>query len=371
MTANAKTTYWADMSFAKTNIEGLKNEIYYYGNTDASGNKYIYYKSQNYDYTHTITYNISTDVLSFYTDYAEDGDYVSLYYTYPNLVPQVGVLSYDGAAVTTATFKAYEYYNEDIVFTVKSNSGLTNAYIQEMSNLNLQAAVEGWQNCLSENTSYTLQSIGFCGLCNHNMTTTYEAATFKNDAMQVDYCYYCGYNEETDYASIGKISLSKTKYTYDGKAKKPTVTVKDNAGKTIAASNYSVKYQSGRKTPGKYSVTVNFINGKYQGSKTLYFTIVPKATTLSSVTAKSKGFTVKWKKLTTQTSGYQIQYSTDKNFKKNNKTVTVSKNGTTSKTISKLKSKKKYYVRIRTYKMVSGTKYYSSWSKSKAVTTKK
>ncbi|MCM1115236.1 MAG: secretory protein, partial [Clostridium sp.] len=72
-----------------------------------------------------------------------------------------------------------------------------------------------------------------------------------------------------------------------------------------------------------------------------------------------------------QTTGYQIQYSTDKNFKKNNKTVTVSSNKTTSKTISKLSGKKKYYVRIRTYKTVSGTKYYSSWSSVKTVTTKK
>ena len=80
---------------------------------------------------------------------------------------------------------------------------------------------------------------------------------------------------------------------------------------------------------------------------------------------------VKWKKKTTQVTGYQIQYSTDKNFKKGNKTVTVSKNKTTSKTISKLKAKKKYYVRVRTYKTVNGKKYYSGWTKAKTVTTKK
>jgi hypothetical protein len=55
----------------------------------------------------------------------------------------------------------------------------------------------------------------------------------------------------------------------------------------------------------------------------------------------------------------------------NSKTVTISKNSTTSKTISKLSGKKKYYIQIRTYKTVNGTKYYSNWSKSKTITTKK
>ena len=76
--------------------------------------------------------------------------------------------------------------------------------------------------------------------------------------------------------------------------------------------------------------------------------------------------TVKWGKNKNVT-GYQIQYSTDSKFKKSVKTVTISKNGTTSTTISKLTKDKKYYVRIRTYKTVSGTKYYSSWSKVKNV----
>ena len=110
--------------------------------------------------------------------------------------------------------------------------------------------------------------------------------------------------------------------------------------------------------------------GNYTGTKTLYFTIKPKATSISSVSAGSKKFTVKWKKQSTQVTGYQIQYSTSSKFSKA-KTVTVSKNKTTSKTVSKLKAKKKYYVRVRTYKTVGKTKYYSSWSSAKSVTTKK
>ena len=78
--------------------------------------------------------------------------------------------------------------------------------------------------------------------------------------------------------------------------------------------------------------------------------------------------TVKLKKVS-GASGYQIQYSTNKKFKKNNKSTNISKN-TTKKTISKLSAKKKYYVRIRAYRSVSGKKIYSSWSKVKNVKTK-
>ncbi|MCM1434389.1 MAG: fibronectin type III domain-containing protein [Clostridiales bacterium] len=92
------------------------------------------------------------------------------------------------------------------------------------------------------------------------------------------------------------------------------------------------------------------------------------------MTAGKKKFTVKWKKQSAQTTGYEIQYATDSKFTQNKKTVTVSKNKTTSKVVSKLKAKKKYYVRIRTYKTVKvngkNTKIYSSWSKAKTVTTK-
>ena len=78
-----------------------------------------------------------------------------------------------------------------------------------------------------------------------------------------------------------------------------------------------------------------------------------------------------WKKQDTQTTGYQVQYSTDKNFKKGNKTVTVKGAKTNAKTISKLTKGKKYYVRVRTYKTVNKTNFYSGWSKSSSVTVKK
>ena len=93
------------------------------------------------------------------------------------------------------------------------------------------------------------------------------------------------------------------------------------------------------------------------------------ATSITSLSAKDNGFTVKWKKKTKIT-GYQIQYSTSSKFnKKSTKTVKIKKAKTTSKKINDLKSSKKYYVRVRTYKNSKKKTYYSSWSKKKSVTT--
>lgn len=95
----------------------------------------------------------------------------------------------------------------------------------------------------------------------------------------------------------------------------------------------------------------------------------PSATQITSIKAVDNGFKVKWKKKSC--TGYQIQYSTSKKFaKKGTKVLKVNKAKTTSKTVKKLKAKKKYYVRVRTYKTVKKKKYYSKWSAKYSVTTK-
>jgi hypothetical protein len=95
----------------------------------------------------------------------------------------------------------------------------------------------------------------------------------------------------------------------------------------------------------------------------------PKSASIKKVKAAKKAISVIWKKVS-GVKGYQIQVATDKKFKKNKKTVIIKKQKTTKTTIKKLKAKKKYYVRIRTYKIVNGKKVYSSWSKVKSVKTK-
>ena len=101
-------------------------------------------------------------------------------------------------------------------------------------------------------------------------------------------------------------------------------------------------------------------------SSTVTFAASMPTTTITSIKAQSKAFTVKWKKKSGIT-GYQIQYSTNSKFKKENKSIKIKSAKTGSKKITKLKAAKKYYVRIRTYK----GKKYSKWSKVKSIKTTK
>ena len=236
----------------------------------------------------------------------------------------------------------------------------------------------------------------------HNLTlVAAKAATCTEGGKEAYYkCEGCGKfyedvlgtKEITDLASWGNIAkiahttkqtvtkassikLKATSLTYNGKVRTPKVIVKDRTGKTLVKNtDYTVSYAKGRKYVGKYAVKITF-KGKYSGTKTLYFTIKPKATSISSLKAGSKKFTVKWKKQATQTTGYQVQVATNKKFKKNKKTVTIKKQKTTKTTVKKLKAKKKYYVRVCTYKTVKingkSIRIYSGWSKAKTVTTKK
>lgn len=203
-------------------------------------------------------------------------------------------------------------------------------------------------------------------------------ATLSKDGRLVSpqVCKNCDdeYEKTAVIPKIGTVKLSKTAYTYNGKMQRPGVVVKDRTGKALKGGvDYNVSYPKGMKNVGKYTVKVTF-KKNYSGSKSMTYSINPKGTDVSKVTAAKKGFKVTWKKQKTQTTGYQVQYSTDKNFKKNNNTVTISKNSTTSKSVGKLKAKKKYYVRVRTYKTVKfggkSVKLYSGWSQAKSVTTK-
>lgn len=92
---------------------------------------------------------------------------------------------------------------------------------------------------------------------------------------------------------------------------------------------------------------------------------VPKKPEMKKLTAGKKKFTVQWKK-DKKADGYQVQYSTDKKFKKNVKSVNVSKKNTKA-TVKKLKKGKTYRVRMHSYKKINGKKYYSGWGKVKSV----
>ncbi len=113
----------------------------------------------------------------------------------------------------------------------------------------------------------------------HVLTETEKkiAATFKKDGSAGASCPCGELHKNKTIKRIAEVSLSNYKYNYDGKSKKPTVTVKDSAGKKISEEYYTVKYSSGRKKAGKYKVRVKF-KGLYKGEKILYFKIVSNKT---------------------------------------------------------------------------------------------
>ena len=161
-----------------------------------------------------------------------------------------------------------------------------------------------------------------------------------------------------------RVKLSDNTYIYNGKEKKPAVTVYD--GKSIVdASNYTVSYSAGRKNVGKYPITVTMKNN-YSGTKTVHIVIKPQGTSITKVNVRKGAATICWKKQAVQTTGYQLQYSTDSNFNKNTTSVILTKDKT-EKTVKNLKSGKKYYFRIRTYTKVKDRTIYSVWSKTKNI----
>ena len=315
---------------------------------------------------------------------------------------------------------------------------------------------------LSNATCTTAGTVKYTCSCGDFYTETIPATGHKSSGWIVDKtasigvkgskhkeCTVCKKVLETaEIPALSRISISKASvtlststYAYDGKAKKPGVTVKLN-GKTLKnGTDYTVSYSNNTKVGtatvkimGKgnytgsvsktYSIKNNFkkatisgisnksytgknitqsitvkYNGKtlkngtdytvscsnnksigtatvkiagkgsYTGTITKTFKINPAKQEIQKLTAKSKAFFVDWEQKGSAT-GYEIQYATNSKFTSAKK-VTITNNKTDTKTISKLSGKKKYYVRVRSYTTVKGTKYYGAWSASKSVTTKK
>ncbi len=162
---------------------------------------------------------------------------------------------------------------------------------------------------------------------------------------------------------------------YTGSAIKPAVSIWHRTyGNLYAGVDYTVKYTNNVNV-GTATVEITG-KGWFTGTVTMTFKILPKGTGLKTVTAGSKSMKVTWQKQTGKMKtdyikGYQIQYSTSSTFAGGNKLITVDGRNNVSRNITKLTAGKKYYVRIRTYMVVKGVKYYSSWSSKKVVTVKK
>lgn len=213
--------------------------------------------------------------------------------------------------------------------------------------------------------------------CSHVFRKTIIPATIDEDGSIVEECRKCGYEKSnTVIPAVDTVILSKTRFLYNGREQEPQITVENNEGGTLAEGvDYTVTIDGNAKKVGRYTVIVEF-EGNYEGETEHTFDILPKGTAITELTAEKNGFRMSWRKRASQTTGYEIAYSTSPRFTKaTTRSVLVNKNKTTSQSVSKLKSGKKYYVRIRTYKKVrfggESIKIYSGWSEKRAVVAKK
>ena len=194
--------------------------------------------------------------------------------------------------------------------------------------------------------TYTCMSCGVTRTENvdkteHYFNKTVIPATFVNEGYTIYECNNCHYSYITDYTKkLEEPQTSSKNNITTAATTKPSITKEQRTYESIEKTSYK----------------------KVANTKT-------KNTSIKKLKKSKKAIVVNWKKVS-GIKGYQIQVATDKKLKKNAKTVVVKKQKTTTATIKHLKSKKKYYVRIRTYKTSNNKKVYSSWSKVKSVVTK-
>lgn len=208
----------------------------------------------------------------------------------------------------------------------------------------------------------------------HDYNEVKQPATYtRQDGMDVfesggwyveckdEQCYY--HEDKASYPAVNTIELSSESLAYNGKARKPSVTITDMEGNKLRkGKDYTVEYKNNTEI-GKAKVVIKF-KGGYEGKYTSTFKIVPtKAKITKAAKAGSGKVKVTWNKAkyTSKIDGYQIRYSTTKTFE-HYKTVTVKGAKNTSKVISKLKAGKRYYFKVRAYKLVGSKKFCSDWS---------
>ncbi|MBQ2284801.1 MAG: leucine-rich repeat protein, partial [Clostridia bacterium] len=198
----------------------------------------------------------------------------------------------------------------------------------------------------------------YCSVCNvvlleqevtmpfgHKYEEERIKATTKKDGFTRTYCTVCDTELSSNVVEkIATVKLSASKVTYNGKVITPSVTVKDTVGKVLEKGiDYTVKYASGRKSAGKYAVKITF-KGEYEGSKTLYFSILPGITKKVAASQTSDNVTLKWSKVAGAT-GYRVYvYNT-----KTAKWTTVANIAKSTYTVKNLKAGTEYKYAVKAY----------------------
>lgn len=189
-------------------------------------------------------------------------------------------------------------------------------------------------------------------------------ATLKQDGLVEEKCTKCGtVMVKTVVTQIDKVYLKNTSLSYTGKINKPSVRVKNVKGYSVNTKNYTILYSKTPKDIGTYTATITF-SGWYSGTVKLKFKIIPATPTIEKTKTNKDGtVSVKCETLGT-VDGWQIKYSKNKNFPDDKTTIIKVNNSIANYKIRNMKDGTKYYIKVRTYKNVGGTIYYSNWSTS-------
>ena len=277
----------------------------------------------------------------------------------------INYIGFEGSGVNNVKVDVNNYLE------ITGGTGDFNGYMSKLDENDMAVySVSGQQGnnikMYYDNSNVTLKSTGDISSLNvERLDLDGSKSLLKNlsaDNLTID-------NEDTIYSNEAIVSCQHKKVE-NGKCVKCGEEV-STGGNTGGSTSGSIGGGGGAPTPttdeakkddDKQSGTSSNQTGNTSTSAT-------EKLIIKKLKAKKKALAVFWNKMS-DLSGYQIQVATDKKFKKNKKTVTVAKQNASKKTVKKLKSKKKYYVRIRSYKIVNGKKVYGKWSKIKSVKTK-
>jgi hypothetical protein len=313
----------------------------------------------------------------------------------------MGVRCYRG--LTTVRYGSVALYNldkqyESVTFTVghrdnqSEDSGTLRVYVDGVEVRTISLAVDMKSETYTidtsgstqlkfeaDNSDYAIYDIAGDAVDKVPKAHSYEnqtvvAAQFGVKGTMKHVCSVCGAFYTTKIPKLTRnltdsavsVTLSKDVYTYDGKAKKPAVTVKYNGTELEKDEDYTVRY-SNNINAGTATVTIKG-KGYYKKTQKVTFTIKPGKTTLSSLKNSKAGQVAVVIKKNAQASGYVVQYSLNKNFESSS---TVDAKSKTNVTLNNLSKGNTYYVRVRAYKTVKGAKLYGEYSEVKQISVEK
>lgn len=232
-----------------------------------------------------------------------------------------------------------------------------------------------FENCTSLSKVYIPVSVKKIGAEAFGYTFGSELTLNKNfsmtcskDSAAEKYAKENGITYDTYQVKIDELAVSGIKdKEYTGKPVTQNIVIKNGNVVLDDGTDYTVTYSANTKV-GTVEVTITG-TGSYIGEIKSSFDILPAKQQIQKLETRFKGFFIDWAQKGSAT-GYEVQYATNSKFT-GAKKLDVANNKTDKMTISKLSANKKYYVKVRSYTLVKGTKYFGEWSAVKSVTTKK